>query len=280
MARGRTGRGLEALADEVYGVMRRAGYRAEIIEYPSSRRTIDVVSGREDSRILIRVVDDAATITRSDAEELRKAAEAYEATPLIVARSINGYEAEEDVVYDKQGLNVIGFEVLEQYFLRGEKPLIYNIRGHYCVRINPEKLREKRLSMNMSLGEAARLLGVTRRTVYLYEHGLEHVSIETAERMIEVFGEDVIEPIDVAEPMRGAEKTYYLKRTPVDAVARLRDVVLSIVVGSGNRRRVRVKLEESEKMAGVMGSRRIVVESLWDMRRVIKQYFSKMSQRG
>ncbi len=276
MPRARRSRGLEELAGEVYDVMKRAGFSADIISYPSGRRTIDVVSGSGSRRVLIRVVEDSSHISRVDAEELRKAAEAYDASPLIVARTINGYEAEDDVVYERQGIHVVGSNVLRQAFVEHENPLIYNIRGHYCVKINPEKLRMRRLSMKMSLGDAARLLGVTRRTVYLYEHGMGHVSIETAERMIEVFGEDIIEPIELDEPLHGEDNTvYYLRRTPVDAVARIRDTVLSIVVGSGGRRRVRAKIEESEKIASIMGSRRIIIDSLAEIQRIIKRYMSR-----
>jgi len=282
-------RELENLLEEAYNVLKRSGRRVDIIEYPlRRRRAFDLVSnGRRN--IFARIVYDAGNLSKEDANELRASAHAYGASPIVIAKYVYGYEAEDDVVYERHGLYVLGIEGLKQVARDG--PLfILNSHGVYTVRINPRKLRRLREEKGMSLGELADKLGVSRKTVYEYERGAMSLSIDRAIKLFDIFGEEVFEPINVLETPR--EETYdlvepdvkleemiinylrkkgykvvHLRRTPVDIIGyRRKGGTISVIVKHFiSERKFLLKVNEAEKIVSLTGSQRIVVEDEKDL---------------
>jgi putative transcriptional regulator len=51
----------------------------------------------------------------------------------------------------------------------------------------------------MSMGELAEMLGISRKAVYEYEKGAMDPSIEVAQKLIDIFGEDIVERVDIHE---------------------------------------------------------------------------------
>ncbi len=285
-------RELEGLLEEAYSVLKRSGRRVDIIEYPlRRRRAFDIVcNGRRN--VFARVVLDASSLSREDANELRASAHAYNASPIVVAKYVYGYEAEDDVVYERHGLYIVSVEGLRQ-IARDEPLYILNSHGVYTVRVNPEKLRRMREEHGMSLGELADRLGVSRKTVYEYERGTMRLSIDKAIKLLDIFGEEVFEPIDVLEVP--TEETYdlgepdirleemiieylrsrgynvvHLRRTPIDIIGyRRRGGTVSVIVKHFiSERRFTLKINEAEKIVSLTGSRKVIVEDEKDLERM------------
>ena len=282
-------RELENLLEEAYNVLRRSGRRVDIIEYPLRRRkAFDLVcNGRRN--IFARIVYDASNLSREDANELRASAHAYGASPIVIAKYVYGYEAEDDVVYERHGLYIISIEGLKQV-ARDEPLFILNSHGVYTVRINPKKLRRLREERGMSLGELADRLGVSRKTVYEYERGTMRLSVDKAVKLFDIFGGEVFEPINILEVPK--EETYnliepdvrleemiinylrkkgyrvvHLRRTPIDIIGyrRREDTVSVIVKHFISERRFLLKINEAEKIVSLTGSQRVIVEDEKDL---------------
>ncbi len=279
---------VEAFLEEALNILKRAGFIADTISYPKNKRSIDVVGVRGDKKIVMKITIDTRNLSSMEYHDLRKASKAYSAAPIIVSEKDNREDIEEDVVVKRNGLNIIGIELLKNYLLSGEKPLVYKLRGSYLVRINPRKFHEKRLSYGYSLGELAEYLGVSRKAVYDYERGKISVSIETAIRIAETLGEDVFEPIDLLSiinedfysveilenkveeelykfRLRENYEFFKLSKTPVDYVIKSRDSVVSIVYRGEKDRDFKTKVHEALRISRILQTKEYILRDLRDL---------------
>ena len=288
---------VEELVETTYRILRRVGGKVSIIEYPrSSSKAIDIVSRTSSGKkLFLRITSDTENLGKADIVELKASSRIYNASPLIVAYSSKGYEVEDDVVYEKHGVYVVSVQGLKNIIEEKEPIYIYNYRGVYVVKINPKKLREKREELGLSLGDLASLLGVSRKTIYEYERGSMNLSIEKAARLLELFGEEVFEPVNIfeyteetrdgiesglKEPDNRIEQellnclkelgynVVHLRKTPVDIVGShsRRDIVSIVVRHYSSRRRFRSKVYEADKIVEITGSKEFVIEKEEDLR--------------
>ncbi len=278
-------RELEELVESTLSILRRAGFIVETIVYPENKRSIDIVGTYNDRRVIIKVLLDCNKLTTVEINDLKKASMAYHASPLIVAEKYGKNKVEDDIVYVKKEINVVNNQTLEQYIVHNDKPLVTSIQGALLVRINSKKFRERRLELGYTLGEAASLIGVSRKAVYEYERGRSYISLEKAIRIAEVFGEDVLEPIDILDtsreysitsekekPSSNMEKTliglasskgysfFKLLRTPVDYILSRKNIVLSIIRMDKDKEKTELKVEQAEKISRTMKTKPILIE--------------------
>lgn len=187
----------ESMLENVLNILRKGGYTIHLVSYPEDRRSIDIVAKKDKDVVLIKIAIDADKIGNLEVEDLRKSSIAYSASSIIVSKTYRGRELEDDVVYVKGNINVVSPELLENYIVRKEKPLIYNVKGIYVLRLDPQKFCERRAELDLSRGELAEALGLTRKALYLYEKGETMVSLNTALRLAEFMGEDIFKEIDL-----------------------------------------------------------------------------------
>ncbi|MEN2999023.1 MAG: helix-turn-helix domain-containing protein [Acidilobaceae archaeon] len=170
-----------------------------VIEYPrsSSRRSIDMMIRLKDGRIsLLKVLEDLARFPKAEAEELKSVASALRASSLAIAERAAGRELLDEVVYEKHGVMALTPSSLERV-LEEENIYVYQSGDMLKVKINSEELRRKRSERDMSLGQVAQALGVSRKAVYEYERGTMDPSIEKGEKLVEMFGEEILKAVDV-----------------------------------------------------------------------------------
>ncbi len=281
---------IEEIVENIVKTLKKAGFRVEILTYPQNQRSIDITGAKDDLRIVIKTVIDARNVSNIEIKDLEKAQQAYKTSSLIVAEKHGRNELEPDVIYKRMNVNVIKCDTLEQVLLKNEKLYVYKSHGVYSVKISPEKFRRRRMELGYSLGEAAELIGVTRKAVYDYEHKRTSVSIETALRIAEIFGEDVLEPLEILKPeiTRTTEDTptnkleeevhhiakecghrfYRFMRTPVDFALASNDKVVSITLKTRNTRTYRLKVRESERLSRIIDAEHVIIEDRDDIRKL------------
>lgn len=280
---------LEELLEESLDILRRAGFIAETISYPENKRSIDIVSANDKYRLLVKITVNTRELSSIECIDLKKAAKAYSATPLIVSRLDDKQEMEDDVVIKKSGINTVTTTLLRNYLLSREKPLVFKERGAYLVKIDPKEFRRKRIKYNYSFGALALELGVSRRAVYGYERGTTAVTVDTAIKIAEILGEEVLKPIDILsyeaskgsvsdEPITRVEKAltrlctsreecefYKLVKTPIDYVIRTEKSILSIVFKRESDREFKFKIREAMRIAQIIRSREYVIRDKKDI---------------
>lgn len=176
-----------------------------VLDYPRSieRRSIDLaVRLRGKTRLLVKVAFDADQIPRSEIAELAGLSRVLGVPGIIVSAMKGGMPLLEGVVYEKSGIRVVGLETLEGVLSGREEVYIYESKDTFKLSIDADKVRSKRLEKNLSLGDLALMVGVSRRAIYEYEKGSMEPTIEKGEKLVRVLGEDIVKPINIFEPAR------------------------------------------------------------------------------
>ncbi|PKL67557.1 MAG: transcriptional regulator [Methanobacteriales archaeon HGW-Methanobacteriales-1] len=161
------------------------------------RSCFDMVARRKLLLLLLKVLVNIDGINGVQAQEIRKISHSFMASPLIVGLKSKSEHLEEDVVYERHGIPVIGLETLKNMIIEGEYPEILADRGGYYVQINGEVLKEVREDYNLSLKDLADLAHVSRETIYKYEHGIVRACPETAMMLEDILNLKITLSIDL-----------------------------------------------------------------------------------
>ncbi len=188
---------------ETLATLYRSTEYIEVLEYPEKieRQSVNIVVRLHDGRsVLFKVAYDIEDLTQAEIAELKSMAAALNASAAIVARRWGARELLDSVVYEKKRIPVITPSTLSSILESGSEGVyVYQAKDVFKVRINAERMREKRLEKNLSLGDIALHLNTSRKLVYEYERGLTDPTIEKGEKLVELLGEDVIEPVNPFE---------------------------------------------------------------------------------
>ena len=172
-----------------------SGRKFVILQYPAKHRdrSIDVVAiGRNESEIIrIKL---SARVSREESKDLIRASKALDAVPMIVT---NDPELYDNIVYEKEGVYVINDRTFENLYLRPKELITLYKKGDLYISLNKENLKKLRSKLSLSIGDVAYKTGISRRTIYSYEREGGIITIETAERLLEVFGDEVIQTVNL-----------------------------------------------------------------------------------
>ncbi len=174
-----------------------------VLDHPRSieRRSIDLaVRLKNGKRVLIKVAYDLDSIPRAELQELSSLSSTLGIPSLIVAEVKGNERLLEGVLYEKADLFALSPESLYNVLSGREQIYIRTGKETFTVSIDGEMMRRRRIEKNLSLGDLAVMLGVSRRTIYEYEKGGMEPSIEKAERLVKILGEDIAKPIDIFSP--------------------------------------------------------------------------------
>ncbi|ARM76566.1 helix-turn-helix domain-containing protein [Acidianus manzaensis] len=245
------------------------GLNYSIIEYPAkSKKSIDIITKTKDNKKFL-VKTSTEKISKDEIADLKKFAAIIGGIPLVITEN-----AEEDIAIDKGKVFAISLEGFEK-LLSGDKIFIYRTRGGIFVKIRPEVLKRKREEMNYSMGDVAKMLGVTRKTIYDYENGESDVSIEAAEKLIDIFGTEIIGDIcnmklDIEESEIESHKVLQilksvgfkaalLKLTAIDIVASNEKNKIVITMEPKKQDIIEKKIHEASKIASDFNLKLIIV---------------------
>ncbi|MCH1771338.1 MULTISPECIES: helix-turn-helix domain-containing protein [Metallosphaera] len=264
---------IPGMLDEVLDVLEREGISYTLIEYPEkNRKSIDIIARGKQRRFVIKISNDRPS--KEETRDLKNFSAVVGSMPVMVTD-----DTEEDIAIGKD--NVIGLSVEGlAKALRGEKIFIYRTRGGIFIKIRSDVLRRKRTEMNYSMGDLSKILGVTRKTIYDYENGESDVSIEVAEKLIDLFGDEVIgdvcddalpklepdsQPTDtissrIAKNLTDAGfASAPIRFTAVDVVASRGSKKVLVTVEPKNQDQLEKKLREASKIANELMSELVIV---------------------
>ena len=183
------------LLGEVRDTLTNAGFYVSEL-YSIRPIGFDLVARRDNSLLIIKVLTNIDAMTQDVANELRTLSVLLKGCPLIIGEKTGFKTLEEDVVYDRFEIQAINIETLKNHLLEGIPLEIFAAPGGLYVNLDHEKITNFRKEQNLSLGEFARSIKVTRRTVQMYEEGM-NATIEVALRIEDVIGTNVTKPIDL-----------------------------------------------------------------------------------
>ncbi|WP_439027715.1 transcriptional regulator [Haloarchaeobius sp. DT45] len=204
----------DALVENLTAMLQDAGFRVSdrCVIRPKS---FDLAARRGEELVLVKILSNIDAFDAATGAEMRRLGSYLDATPLVIGLRTRDEDLKPDVVYFRHGVPVMAPNTAMDLFVERVPPLIYAAPGGLYVNIDGELLADEREQQNMSLGQLANELGVSRRTVSKYEDGM-NASVEVAMRLEEMFDAPLTAPVDV---MDGADEVRDAEPTPDDPEA-------------------------------------------------------------
>jgi len=158
----------------------------------------DLVARRDNTLLIIKILTNINALPDDVANELQKLSQLLQGQPLLIGLRAGNKELEEEVVYDRFGVQAISPETLRLHLLEGIPLQVYAAPGGFYVNVDTERLKKLRQEKQISLGSFARSIHVSRRTVRMYEEGM-NARIDVAFRMEEIFNTQLIKDIKILQ---------------------------------------------------------------------------------
>ncbi|HMA04565.1 MAG TPA: transcriptional regulator [Methanomicrobiales archaeon] len=252
----------EVLLQRVRSLLVEAGF--QVSDRCSQRpRSFDLIAGDREVLMVVKAISHIDGVSEDIARDLDLVSYYLGGAPLIVGERTRDADLQRGAVYVRYGIYALSLPTLSDFLMEGIPPLIYVSPGGLYVNIDEKLLRALREERELSLGDLAHLLGVSRRTISKYENGMG-TTMEIAVRIEEVFDTAITKPVDLLshesrfaradEPARGqvlpdlerlGMEIHLLRRAPFEALARYDDE--TILTGYGTAQHV-------EKRAPLIGS--------------------------
>jgi putative transcriptional regulator len=170
-------------------------------------KSFDVAARRGEEVLLVKILGNIDAFDAATGAEMRRLGTYLNASPLLIGLRTRDEELESGVVYFRHGVPVLSPDTALDLFVEGVPPLVYAAPGGLYVNIDSDVLRDAREDREWSLGQLAKELGVSRRTVSKYEDGMD-ASVEIAAQLEELFEEGLTAPVSLLEeddPVRDSE---------------------------------------------------------------------------
>ncbi|RLE57692.1 MAG: hypothetical protein DRJ40_00300 [Thermoprotei archaeon] len=184
----------------VVQVLRKTSDEVSAISSSHRKYSFNVVAKNvKGKNLVLSVTADVDRVSKRAVKDLVVLSYTTKSVPLIVSNKCKGKELAEGVVYKRFGIYTINFETFKDMLEEEKYPQFYSEKGGIYVRIKGRVLRQLREKYNLSLGEVARSIGLTRKAIYEYERDSMDASAAVAQKLIELFGEEIIEEINPME---------------------------------------------------------------------------------
>lgn len=162
-------------------------------------RSFDLVARRGDLLLLLKILSNIDGLNERTASEIIRLSGYLFGQPLLVGEKTRDQWLEQGAVYFRYGVPTVSLHTLADYIIDGMPPLVYAAHGGLYVRIDGDLLHRLRIERDISLGELASELGVSRRTVSKYESESMDTSIDVALKLEEIFDREMIQAVDLFE---------------------------------------------------------------------------------
>jgi len=154
----------------------------------------DLLAKKDYKILLIKILEDANSISIQTINEMKKLAKIIQASPLIISQKA-GFKLQPDVVYQRYGINTINFSTFNNSF---SKPLfISSNKSGFNIKIIGKKLKEKRENKDFSLSNLASKLSISSRMISKYEAEDSNISLNRALKLEKILGSDIFQQINL-----------------------------------------------------------------------------------
>lgn len=186
----------EALTSRTIEILTQAGFT--VSDRCNIRpRSFDLAARRRSILLLLRILSNIDGLGAETAREMRYLASCLNGSPLVIGNKSRDQGLEGGVAYFRYGIPSINLTTLYDCFIEGVPPLVYAAPGGLYINIDGECLHSIRTERNISLGELAAELGISRRTISKYEDGEMDASIDVVLRLEEILDAELVCPIRI-----------------------------------------------------------------------------------
>ena len=226
----------QTLLDKVGIFLLKKGYTIKNL----TRTCFDILARKGEHILLIKILEDANSISRQNTDEMISVSSYIKASPLIIAEKA-GSKLDDNIVYSRFNIYTLNagtfFNCINNRF-----PFIRRSQAGLTASVVGEKLKEKREELGYSLNALSKKIGVTSRMIIKYENENSEVTINRAMKLYDLFGYQVFNEVNVFMQREHPESKFetevsrkYVelgfdatetKKTPFDIIARKDDELI------------------------------------------------------
>lgn len=196
-----------------------ADKKAKVLLVGNSSLSYDAImrvpSADEESKFIIKIREDVERVSKDVIMDLIVLSKISNSTPLLIGIRYGEEEMRDGVAYKVHGIYAVGIRTFKRV-LDNEGIKFVKDKGMVKARIRSDVLRRLRESRGMSLGDLAKALGVTRKTVYEYERGSIEASERSAQALIELFSEDALDDVNLKPNYEEVNNEISIREETVD----------------------------------------------------------------
>lgn len=189
-----------------------------IVTVRNMHSCMDILAKKLESMLAIKVVYNIDAMTKEEAEALGKVGEFFNAEPVIVGSVSKSKELAEDIVYTRFSTTCISEESID---IVSEAKTSYMASKAFGVKVAIDSTRMRHLMKlnNLSAGTLARIIGVSKDTVYRHENSFvnNYASLKVAKKMEKVLNGKITTSSRQRKSSR-SNKTKTLANTKLGAV--------------------------------------------------------------
>ena len=171
-----------------------------------TRTCFDVLARKNGQILLIKVLEDANSISREYTEEMNSVASYIGASPLIISEKA-GNRLEENIVYSRFSIHTLNFRTFVSC-IDNKFPFIKRSHAGLTVSVIGEKLKEKREELGYSLNALSKKIGVTSRMIIKYESENSEMTVNKAMKLYDLFGHGVFNEINIFSKSEGMQSNF------------------------------------------------------------------------
>jgi putative transcriptional regulator len=216
----------DLLVDKTTEVLHTAGFvtskRCDV-----RSRCFDITARRGAILLFLKMLSNIDGLSEDTALELKKLAEYFYASPLLVGEKARNHELQAGAVYVRYGIPAVNVDTLSDFFIDEFPPLIYAAPGGLYVKLDEQALYAARTRMNLSLGAVASQLGVSRRSIRKYEEGMD-AKVEIAVRLEAVLDAPLAVPISLL-----TRHAFHAETAKADTLPPIERQAISVLVELG-----------------------------------------------
>jgi len=211
------------LIAQVMEILKEAGF---IVSQRCEARSFDLAARRSELTLLAKIMRNIDGMSEEVARSIKRAAFCLLASPIVVGERTGSSLLEDDVVYHRYGIPALNPHTLYDYFVEEVQPYVYSATRGLYVTIDGEAMKQAREKKELSLGDIASELGVSRRSVSKYEEGGMSTTIEIALKLEEILDTVLIRPLEVFSTGCEVRSPAILKGGVEEAVSSLEKDIL------------------------------------------------------
>lgn len=179
------------LTEQISVFLLKKGFTLKIL----TRTCFDIVARKESLILLIKVLEDANSISEEYAREMQRISSYIGGSTVVISEKA-AVKLEDNVVYSRFGIHTLNYNTFCSC-IDNKLPFIMRDRSGLKVKIASDKLKEKIEEKGLSLSSLAKKLGVSRNMVQRYEEGNTAITINKARRMYDALGPSVFKKINI-----------------------------------------------------------------------------------
>jgi len=235
----------QSLLEKISIYLLKKGYTIKSL----TRTCFDVVARKEGQILLIKVLEDANSISEEFASEMKRISSYIAASPIVVSEKA-GNKLENGIVYSRFGVYTLNYSTFINC-VDNRMPFIKRDHAGLTAHVLGDRLKRKREDEGISLASLSKKVGVSRKMIQRYEKGEADVTVSKAFKLYDLFGGSVFEKIDIfgaekeekQEPKSDIAKKYSelgfealeTKKVPFDVIAKREKEIILTDIGDKTR---------------------------------------------